>query len=194
MANGKHRGTKSEKDPLNEPIVQPDWLVVALFAGHYRADPAVKQAVVDEAIGWVNRQRAQKLLLLLKRYGLSSDDPERWLLLSLRLAEEYIEGFRVVERTPQKRGRPSGTTRKIDAFELFKAVQEICYEKGCGVSKACRELVGTRKKPWRGLTPESLETRYYEQKAKFRALTSNKGKGALLSHLEAVAARAKKSP
>src|SRR5262245_23862739 len=96
LTNGKRRSTKHEKDPLSEPIVRPNRWVVGLIAQGYRANPAIEQAVWDEAMRWVDRQKVQKLLLPLERYGLSPTNPESWLLLSLRLAEKYIKGLRIV--------------------------------------------------------------------------------------------------
>ena len=173
MTNGKRRSTKHEKDLLSEPIVRPDGLVVGLIAQAYRADPAIEQAVWDEAMRWVDRQKVQKLLLLLERNGLSSNNPRSWFLLSLRLAEKYIKGFQVVEPSTRRPGRPKGAGRKLDRFELYKAVCAKCHEESLNVSEACRALVKTRKRPWRDHSAESLETRYYEQLAEFGALFKN---------------------
>src|SRR5262245_30600389 len=85
LTNGNRRSTKHEKDPLSEPIVRPDGLAVGLIAQAFRDDPATEQAVWDEAMRWVDRQKVEKLLLLLERNGLSLNNPHSWFLLSLQL-------------------------------------------------------------------------------------------------------------
>lgn len=58
-------------------------------------------------------EAAPKLWLLLDHYAIARDDPERWFLLSLKLAIDHVPGF---TRAPpgSKPGRPS----EWDAFKL----------------------------------------------------------------------------
>src|SRR6185436_4395668 len=62
------------------------------------------------------------------------------LSLVLRLAEDFIKGFRV---KGSKIGRPRGTT-KVGGFELVKEIDALILEKKRTVSDACQTL--TQKK------------------------------------------------
>ena len=167
-------------------------MIVGLVAQAHRADPAIEQAVWDEGMSWVDRQKIEKLLLLLERNGLSLNNPRSWFLLSLRLAEKYIKGFQVVEPSTRRPGRPKGAGAKLNRFEVYRAVRAKCDEEGLKVSEACRALVKTRKRPWRDHSAESLETRYYERLAELDALFKNELSPFVMA-LGAAAARAKKS-
>jgi hypothetical protein len=143
---------------LTTPIEPPCELLTALLAHGYPDEHPTSQAVYEAARAWVPAVKLQKLGLL-ERYGIDARDPNCWLYLSMRLAEELHEGFRV--GLPKPRGRPRKTT---DCFDLFKAVEIERSIDGCAVAEACRRLSKAKHGKWRKQKPDSLETRYHEFK------------------------------
>jgi hypothetical protein len=154
-------------DPLDEPIVRIDPLILGLLA--HRKTPEGRTAIWREADAWVIDQKIAKLVLLAQRHGFYGAKDSGW-LLALRLAEERFDGFRVVDGPPKKArkvGRPLGST-KIGGIELVKAVESARRANDCGIKEACKIL--TRKGPWKNENQASLQTQYYvwlrEAKAK----------------------------
>ena len=181
----KKRASQAE-DPLKTPIVRPSGLVVAIVAYGYREDPMAQEAVWNAAEEWLNREKAKKILMLLERFRIPLKEPDCWLALSMRLAEEHYPGLRVVDYPPRTRGRPKGTG-KIDRYELYMDVEIILRtQKDADIAKACRFLAKDRKSRWRGHPAESLEARYYEQLREFETRVPN---SPMISFLRRAAAR-----
>lgn len=151
---------RKKSDPLDEPIVRPDDLVVALVAFGYPHSPAAQAAVRKKAEDFIWEEKARKLLLLLAREGIdpsTARSPIAWFDLSVRLAEKSIEGFKVIDVPARRRGAP-----KKDYFELVKAVEERKFVHGETAMKACRALATQRGGPWHGRRPKALQSRYHE--------------------------------
>jgi|EndMetStandDraft_5_1072996.scaffolds.fasta_scaffold06061_5 hypothetical protein len=144
---------------LSTPIEPPCELLTALIAHRYPDHQPTSQAVYEAARAWVPVVKLRKLFGLLERYGIDPRDPNCWLYLSMRLAEELHEGFRV--ELKKKRGRPR---RTADCFDLFKAVEIERRIDGCAVAEACRRLSKAKHGKWRKKNPDSLEARYHEFK------------------------------
>jgi len=109
----------------------------------------------------VFKRRTEKLLLLLKHYNINLSSPDKWLMLCWSLAAE-LGVMEVIFEPPRRRGRSNVWT--IDRQRsLVKDVEEICAERGKGVSDAVRVLV-KRKEEWAKYreSPEQLETRHSE--------------------------------
>jgi hypothetical protein len=189
--------------PLAEPIVL-SLLVVGLIAEGHRDCPAASKAVFEEAFNWIERLKYKKLLLLAERYGVDVSKRGGWQLVALRLAEEFLDGFRVVDHLPKGKGRPRGSG-KIDRSRLGQAVDiEMAVAERvkatCGrepnkrstVIEACRKLASDRKGPWKGSRPASLKTRYFEE-CREQNRIRNAPKSDFLTALEDAAARARKS-
>lgn len=95
-----------------------------------------------------------KLLSLLPVFRIAIDDEDRWRKLSLRLAQTYIPGFRVVTE-PAKRGR-----RRLDKWEgLVQRVDSLRRKNNLDVKGACAQLARSE-----GAKAATLRSRYYEQK------------------------------
>jgi hypothetical protein len=147
-------------DCLSTPILRTHKLALALEA-HGGSDDEVKGVYEDEAKRQ-SEEKLRKLLVLGDHLGIPFENEiDSWgVVIALALAEEFVEGFRVVEKLPRKRGRPKGSGRValgplVDAVDGLKA-------RGKSVKNACQIL--SRKPEWKQLNAASLEARYYEQK------------------------------
>jgi hypothetical protein len=157
---------RKRSDPLDEPIIRPDALVVALVAFGYPHSPAAQAAVRKKAEDFILEEKARKLLLLLAQMGIdpaTARSPIAWFDLSVCLAEKFIEGFKVVDVPARRRGAP-----KKDYFELVKAVErrKILHDKTA--MKACRALASQQGGQWHGRRPKTLQSRYHEGLRNFR--------------------------
>jgi hypothetical protein len=148
---------RKKKDPLDEPIVRPYALVVALVANSYGHSPAAQAAIYQQAVEIVVRQQCDKLMLLAARYGVDLGAPNGPLELCLRLAEKYVKGFQVVDNEPRGPGAP-----RQDYFDLVRAVDTRVYRDKVNVAEACRKLTREQGGPWSRENWTSLQSRYYE--------------------------------
>lgn len=114
-----------------------------------------------------------RLGALLNHYFIEATNPYAYLLLSVHLANDLIPNFNVFPNPPGRRKRL--ISLKPDGV-VSSTVDEVARQRGCGVRDACRQLQkrsdtpfvewsadGKSKKPW---SPATLETRYYEDKAR----------------------------
>jgi hypothetical protein len=106
------------------------------------------------------RTRLIKLLLLLEHYDIKQNDPARWEKLAFLLALVHVPGMKVVEYAP-RRGAPLKPSDISGARENVRIIDEINRERRKGVMDAIR--VALKRKELKG-SPDSLETRYYENK------------------------------
>jgi hypothetical protein len=107
-----------------------------------------------------------KLELLLEHYRIDGQDDDRWWMLSLQLALDFVPGMRIETSPPARRGRKP-TWRAGGAHELFRAVQDLIVEKQCTEKEAIRQIRATDPR-WRQKTPQNLGARYREAKLKNR--------------------------
>jgi len=166
MTSQRKRFSKSpDGDPLKEPIVKPQPLLVALMSNG--KSPEAQAAMWRAADTWPIQEKYRKLGLLACRYKIDVSSNDGWILLALRLAEEIYEGFRVVEvpQPAKRRGRPSGST-KIGGLDLVKAVELAKLPTDRGILDACRRL--TRRGRWKNENPKSLQTQYYAHLRKMK--------------------------
>jgi len=160
MSRHKIAPAKRFDDPLGEPIFRQSILSIALtFHGHPEPEMA---AIWREVEQWVLNEKIKKLQLLARRYDIDLTEGSGFARLAFRIAEECIEGFRVVDQRPRARkGRPAGST-KVGGLDLVKAIERLRgSEPKISVSSACKRLV-RRPGRWKNESASSLETRYYE--------------------------------
>jgi hypothetical protein len=194
MVARKKRARPDFSGALAEPIIEPCLLQVALVAHRERDCPAAEAAVYEAARDWALMRKCGKLIALLQHYGIDLDDPNRWLHLALRLAEDFVEGFQVIEHPRRGRGRPHGSGRnRIDRFELFAAVRTQVATQNQTVAAACRALARARSGPWKGHTAETLESRYHEFQKELKAHRRSAETDPLLADLKRAAQRARKA-
>lgn len=107
----------------------------------------------------------RKLGVLLERYSVANDDPNRWFMLALRLAHEFVPGFAIAER------RPAGRQLVWDLVRLYLLWLDVQLLRGDkpnrSVSGACHILAKCPQ--WKGLKGKTLQTRY-EREAKHSPL------------------------
>ena len=152
---------------LAQPIVRPSPLVAALIAHGYRDRPAAVEAISEVLATWVDREKCRKLLLLADRYGVDVTKQAGWALLCLRIAEEFIPGFSVVD---ERRGR--GRPRRSDNFDLVQAVDKLCKE-GMTIYRACQQLSRKRKSRWYNRSPDALANEYRRWLKKINVVQSD---------------------
>jgi hypothetical protein len=185
------KGVKSAKGSatieLSTPIPSP-WLIATLTAGGYPDQSPAQRAIYEAAGGWEAKQKLDKLYLLLPLYGIAPNDPNCWLYLALRLAEERYEGFKV--GVPNGRGRPKGT-RDADRFDLYLDVEVERRAEGCSIKEACVRLSNRKGGKWRKRPANSLATRYHELKKKLpkQSVKDTVSSSKLVPFLEAAAKR-----
>jgi hypothetical protein len=162
------------RDLLDEPIVRPDPLIVGLVAHRYRHSPAAQAAIHKKAVDVVVQQKLAKLKLLAERHGVDLGAPHAWCELCLRLAEHYVEGFKVLypyaySDMPEMEVSPRGPggPRK-DQRDLVDAIQARVRDKREKVIEACRKLSRDPKGRWHGLPPKSLQSRYCEWQQQYK--------------------------
>lgn len=101
---------------------------------------------------YVANERDKKLLLLLRKYGISIDSVDKWKQLAIEMAKEQYEGFTVrnprTNRNIQHAGRSTVWTQYHLAM-LWCDVTLIKVQKGGTDKKALLEI--TQKSPWRGM-------------------------------------------
>jgi hypothetical protein len=114
-------------------------------------------AHIDDAVNNIFLQRIEKLILLLKHYGIE-DTNYPWLLLSLRLACTFVPGFRVLREPRRGRGRPTKWSGQAHD-ELIAEVNAVRSErKGRSISGSIKILKQREPKRYGSLTT----ARYYE--------------------------------
>lgn len=108
-----------------------------------------------------SREISARMQVLLNHYHIDSAFSDPFCMLALRLANDLIPNFTVFPNPPgRRRGReiPSDT-------RLCMAVDKIADERKRGIADACR-LLSRRAGPWEGANPNTLETRYHEEKSR----------------------------
>jgi hypothetical protein len=120
--------------------------------------------IADEAV--IDAKSEKLVRGLMPAYGINPADPNSWMQLAIRLADEYHPGFRVIDRKLRGRGAPR---KDCAAMENFLAVQAKLAE-GMTVVAACDVLDRKR--------AASRRTRYYEQRRKLRSAQGPRGHSA----------------
>ena|SRR3990172_8356176 len=91
-------------------------------------------------------EKIRKLLLLCAQFGIDINNPQRWLLLSLALAEKHERGFQEVRKPGAKR-----RWTVFDRFDLKTAVDDLIEradkDHKKGVKWACEVLA--KRDPWK---------------------------------------------
>lgn len=94
----------------------------------------------------------KKLALLLEHYGIASQDNDRWFMLAMKLANDYVPGFHVAQpKAPM--GRRSKWTEERRVVLYCNVMLEIEPRPGrqrtCSATEACATLA--KSVPWKGL-------------------------------------------
>ena len=124
----------------------------------------VHVAIYDTVL-LVTNQKIEKLRLLPDRYKIDPKSDTLWLFICFRLAEEFVPGFKVVLHAPKGPGAPRKSyIDLVQAVEFLVAVGTRTGER-ISVLGACKKL-SSQRGPWYEKGPKTLETRYYECRAK----------------------------
>lgn len=102
----------------------------------------------------VRAEREWKLPLLAAEYGLDPAAPDVWRELALRLACDYVSGFRVSAAASRRRGRPRRKTEEDE--RLFMAMAHLVHREGKTIMEACRILAKRG-----GFNPDTLANRVH---------------------------------
>jgi hypothetical protein len=135
--------------PLAEPICEPTGSGILPLPEEERRRRIIKQ--------WV-----QKLDLLADHYGIDQSDPEKWRLVCLYLALDFVPGMQVGLSRPPKPGRKR-TWQAGLGDELRRAVQEYLATQPSRIEDAIEHLRKTDAK-WGRYPPQTLAARLREAK------------------------------
>lgn len=114
-------------------------------------------------------QVPEKMLLLFKHYKIDPSDTQSWQKLAFNLAFEHVPGMQVALRP--KRGRDRTWKAEL-GDELVRAVEDVKSRTGKRTGDAIAELQNEPGGMWKPYTPQSLTTRYWESRARQKALAS----------------------
>jgi hypothetical protein len=150
---------------LGEPHVRikPAGILTSLLGGNPHETEADRAARAQkenlDALG-------KKIALLAQHYQVDDGDTINWKRLAIELAFAHVPGFTTVEEKPRKRGRPGAGYFN---FALYEAVLNVLDEGEPTVANACRRL-SKRSGEWKGKNPDTLETRFHEQRRRADAM------------------------
>jgi hypothetical protein len=144
---------------LNEPLQSPNQLALALqFMGSEKVQASRSRAIDD----YLFQQRFRRIRALADYYGVrlagSDGSFEVGLYkLLLKLAEDFVPGFKTEAR--RRPGRPRGTG-KDNPWELAEAIKRLTTGNGAlTVAAACTHLSRSSKSRWQGERPRALQER-----------------------------------
>lgn len=161
-----------------KPILRPSLTRngKSALAAALRGGDAELRKVLDWPQEQVAKTKVVKLIGLLGAHGLTPNDPDCWLILALRLAEQYHPGFKVIAESDRRRGGRSKTRtddicrevnkRKLAGKKFAAIFQELSKDpRFCGPSKS----------------PAEIKARYYEANRKHKSIggKASKAKNAL---------------
>ena len=101
-----------------------------------------------------------KLFLLLDHYKIDRESKNCWILLSFRLANDFVPGMQVVDAPPTKAGRKRTWKAGLGA-DLLDDVEKVRQQHNMPISGAIQHLQRSDPK-WKRYTPQNLETRRRE--------------------------------
>lgn len=102
----------------------------------------------------------EKVELLLKHYNLDGA-PDSGRQLALRLARDWVPGFKFTKEHPRARGRKVSVTPEAQV-DLFNRIEAIRVSQALKLGEACREFLRqNRSDPlWAGKTARYVEIQY----------------------------------
>jgi hypothetical protein len=146
---------------LNEPIIENPW------DGQIASSPQDVERIRQEALSRARKRQLLKLGKLLAFYEINSKARSRWILLSLKLACDFVPGMQILFHRRQ-RGRPA-KWKSARGTELVEVVNRVKAERRKGVADAIRVLMKRHPGKWGSgnasdvkKTAASLQSRYYE--------------------------------
>lgn len=117
---------------------------------------------------WQTRA-ADKMLLLFEHYKIDPSDEQSWGKLAINLAFEHVLGLQLAFRPKPGRKR---TWKAELGDELVRAVEDVKSRTGKHTGDAIAELQKEPGGMWKPYTPQSLVARYWESRARQKALAS----------------------
>jgi hypothetical protein len=103
----------------------------------------------------------ERVKALFAHYEIGNPDaPGAGIQLALRLASDFVPGFRLELAPRKKRGRPVKWTPEA-CFELLRSVELECAKRDISGLEACRQLT-RRGRPYAGARAESLYRIYHQ--------------------------------
>jgi hypothetical protein len=137
---------------LNEPIIENPW------DGKIANSPQDVERIRQEALSRARKRQLLKLGKLLAFYEINSKARSRWMLLSLKLACDFVPGMQILFHRRQ-RGRPA-KWKSARGTELVEAVNRVKAERRKGVAHSGKWGSGNASDVKK--TAASLQSRYYE--------------------------------
>jgi hypothetical protein len=157
----------ASKRPAEE-IARPNYtgaLAQPIYVEDHYKVRGLGQAIQEPDVAAISKRAVEKMRLLFEHYKIDPSDEQRWQKLAMSLALAHVPGLQFANRP--KRGRKP-KTGLYD--ELVRAVDDVKSRTGKGTKEAIAELLKERK--WKTYTPQNLEARYWETRARQKALAS----------------------
>jgi hypothetical protein len=118
-----------------------------------------KKSKFANALAWTESAILKLDALAIDRYSIERDNPNKWLLLALNLAAEYVPNFAPPPLKPPQGVRQDPFSGAAD-FILFSELAEAEIARK-SVANAARHLVKKHPRYFKGKKPDALRKRYY---------------------------------
>jgi hypothetical protein len=135
----------------------------------YKFTGALGQAIQEPDVAAISKELVEKIWLLFEHYKIDPSDEQRWQKLATSLALAHVPGLEVANR-PKPGRKPTWKTGLGDL--LVSAVEDVKSRTGKSTEDAIAALKNEPRGMWGCYTPENLEARYWETRARQKALAS----------------------
>jgi len=132
---------------------------------HYKFTGGLGQPIREPDVAAIGKRAVAKMRLLFEHYKIDPSDEQSWQKLAESLAFAHVPGLQFAKRP--KRGRKP-KTGLYD--ELVRAVDDVKSRTGKSTKEVIAELLKEPK--WKTYTAQNLEARYWETRARQKALAS----------------------
>jgi hypothetical protein len=157
---------------LSKPIVLPNDLANGAWRQAVLLRPLSLAEHQEFDVQWIVQRKFERMGLLAERLGVNITGPDDWGAVALRLAEELVEGLKVVtahEAWLTRRGNPGGhRTENKHLPELVRMVES--RRSGEKIVPACKRICSEHKR--KGIAHGTLKRAYYrarKERAKWEA-------------------------
>ena len=158
---------------LSKPIVLPNALANGAWRERVLDRPLSLAEHQELDVEWIAQRKFARMRLLAERLGVNITGPDDWGAVAfLRLAEEFVEGLKVVtahEAWRTRRGNPGGHRAENKHLpELVRMVES--RPSGEKIVPACKRICSEHKR--KGIAHGTLKREYYrvrQERAKWEA-------------------------
>ena len=157
---------------LSKPIVLPNDLERGAWRERVLDRPLSLAEHQELDVKWIVQRKFERMRLLAERLGVNITGPDDWGAVAFRLAEEFVEGLKVVtahEARRTRRGNPGG--HRVENKHLPELVRMVeSRRSGEKIGPACKRICREHKR--KGIAHGTLKRAYYrarKERAKWEA-------------------------